>query len=231
MEAEESALTVNGYQQMHSLENSEMVQLYRDAGFSGRVGWGERPAILVIDLAQAWTSPTEELGSDVEDVVSATTRLLAVAREQDVPIIFTTMAYDPALIGAGPVALAKTPHLKKMISGSDLVQLRPELQKRENEPLVEKPHASAFFGTNVLSMLVGLEADTVIVVGVSTSGCIRSTCESAFNNNFRVILPEEAVADRSHTAHQAALLDIDARMGDVMPLDDVITHLQTIRQG
>lgn len=216
---------VNSYETMHSLQNEDMVQLYREAGFSGRVGWGSRPAVLVIDLAQAWTSPQEELGSDVEDVVSATVRVLTAARSQQVPIIFTTMAYDPSLVEPGPVALAKTPHLRHMISGTPLVELRPELARRQEEPLVEKPHASAFFGTNVLSALVGLGADTVIVVGVSTSGCIRSTCESAFNNNFRVIVPQEAVADRSHTAHQAALLDIDARMGDLTTVDDTISHL------
>lgn len=216
------------YEQMHSMQNSDMVHLYKEAGFSGRVGWGASPAVLVIDLATAWTSPTEELGADVEDVMSSTIKILAVAREKGLPIIFTTMAYDPALIEAGPVAVAKTPHLKKMIKGSDLVQLRPELERRSDEPLVEKPHASAFFGTNVLSALIGLHADTVVVVGVSTSGCIRSTCESAFNNNFHVIVPQEAVADRSHTAHQAALLDIDARMGDIVSLEETLEHLNAI---
>lgn len=216
------------YRHMHSLQNEELVQLYREAGFAGRVGWGSRPVVLVIDLAQAWTSPEEELGSNVEDVVSATTRVLGVARDQGVPIIFTTMAYDPALVEPGPVALAKTPHLRSMVSGSDLVRLRPELERRSDEPLVEKPHASAFFGTNVLSALIGLGTDTVIVVGVSTSGCIRSTCESAFNNNFRVIVPCEAVADRSHTAHQAALLDIDARMADVTTVDQTLTQLNNL---
>lgn len=216
------------YAEAHSLENHEMRELYKAAGFSGRVGWGKTPAVLVIDMAGAWTAPEEELGSNVEDVMAATVKVLEAAREKDLPIIFTTMAYDPAFIEAGPVTTAKTPHVKQMLRGSDRVQLRPELQRRETEPLVEKPHASAFFGTNVLSMLVGQGVDTVIVVGVSTSGCIRSTCESAFNNNFHVIVPREAVGDRSHTAHEAALLDIDARMGDLVALDDVLAHVEAL---
>lgn len=216
------------YAQAHSLENTEMLELYREAGFSGRVGWGKTPAVLVIDMAAAWTAPEEELGSNVEDVMDATVAVLDAARAKGLPIIFTTMAYDPAFIEAGPVTTAKTPHVKGMLRGSERVQLRPELRRTEIEPLIEKPHASAFFGTNVLSMLVGQGVDTVIVVGVSTSGCIRSTCESAFNNNLHVIVPQEAVGDRSHTAHQAALLDIDARMADVETLDAVIKHIETL---
>ena len=214
------------YEAAHSLDNAEMVRLYREAGFLGRVGWGARPAFLVIDLAGAWTSQEEQLGADVEGALGETVRLLEAGRDVGVPIIFTTMAYDTGLVEAGPVVTSKTPHAKEMLHGSERVRLRPELGRRDEEPLVEKPRASAFFGTNVLSMLVGLGADTVIVTGVSTSGCIRSTCESAFNHNLRAILPREAVADRSHTAHQAALLDIDARFGDVVTSDDVLAHLK-----
>jgi maleamate amidohydrolase len=85
-------------------------------------------------------------------------------------------------------------------------------------------------------MLLGYRVDTTIVVGCSTSGCIRATCESAFNYNFHVIVPEEAVGDRSSSAHDASLFDIDARFGDVMPLREVATHLTaryelTVGQG
>ncbi|WP_329246832.1 isochorismatase family protein [Actinoallomurus sp. NBC_01490] len=211
----------------HSLDDPELRKLYREAGFSGRVGWGSRPAVLVIDMAKAWTDRDEQLGADVEPTLKAVVTLLGAAREHDVPIIFTTMAYDPAMIEAGPVVTAKTPHSKLMLRGSERTRLCPELGRRDDEPLVEKPRASAFFGTNVLSMLVGLGADTVIVVGVSTSGCVRSTCESAFNHNLHVIVPRDAVADRSTSAHAGALMDIDARFGDVTTVDDVLNHLST----
>lgn len=212
----------------HSRKNTEMLELYKAAGFSGRVGWGKKPAVLVIDMAGAWTAPDEELGSNVDSVLESTISVVEAARAKSLPIIYTTMAYDPEFIEAGPVTVKKTPHAKKMLRGSERVQLHPALKRLDSEPLVEKPHASAFFGTNVLSMLIGQRVDTVIVVGVSTSGCIRSTCESGFNNNFHVIVPEEAVGDRSYTAHEAALLDIDARMGDVMPLTDVTNHLENL---
>jgi len=213
----------------HSLDDPELRRLYEDAGFCGRVGWGRAPAVLVIDMANAWTDRGEQLGSDAEATLTAVVDVLGAAREQGLPIVFTTMAYDAALMSAGPVVTAKTPHSRLMLQGSDRIRLRPELGRRDDEPLVEKPRASAFFGTNVLSMLVGQGVDTVIVVGVSTSGCVRSTCESGFNHNLRVIVPREAVSDRSPSAHAAALMDIDARFGDVTRLEDVLAHLRTMR--
>jgi maleamate amidohydrolase len=213
--------------QFHSLSNQGLRDQYRAAGFAGRVGWGRRPAVLVIDMAGAWTTPGEQLGSDLGGVVEQITRLLGAARQRgDIPIFFTTMAYDPDLKGIGTVVRRKTPHTELMVRGSDRVKLISELGRRPNEALIEKPRASAFFGTNLLSMLISEQVDTTIIVGCSTSGCIRATAESAFNNNFHAIIPAEAVGDRSWSAHEAALFDIDARLGDVMPVDEVLAHLQ-----
>lgn len=213
--------------QYHSLSNPELRDQYRAAGFAGRIGWGERPAILVIDMAGAWTTPGEQLGSDLRGVTEQIRRILDVARERgDVPIYFTTMAYDPELKELGEIVRRKTPHTVLMVRGSDRVQLIPELGRRPNEPFIEKPRASAFFGTNLLSMLISERVDTTVIVGCSTSGCIRATAESAFNHNFHAIIPAEAVGDRSWSAHEGALFDIDARLGDVMPIDAVLAHLQ-----
>jgi maleamate amidohydrolase len=212
----------------HSHDNPALREQYHKAGFGGRVGWGERPAVLVIDMAGAWTHTDEQLGSDLSSVLGNIKMLLAVARRKAVPIYFTTMAYDPALREAGEVALRKLPHLAKMIRGSERVQLEPSLERREDEPLIEKPRASAFRNTNLLSELISERVDTTIIVGCSTSGCIRATAESAFDLNFHAIVPREAVGDRSPSAHAATLFDIDMRMADVMPLAQVIEHLETL---
>ena len=213
--------------QYHSLANQALREQYLAAGFAGRVGWGQRPAILVIDMAGAWTTPSEQIGSDLGAVVAQIKRILDVARERaDIPIFFTTMAYDAELKEIGEVVRRKTPHAELMVRGSERVQLIPELQRRPEEPLIEKPRASAFFGTNLLSMLISERVDTTVILGCSTSGCIRATAESAFNDNFHVIVPAEAVGDRSWSAHEAALFDIDARLGDVMPVDNVLAHLR-----
>jgi maleamate amidohydrolase len=206
---------------VHGFGNSAVRELYARAGFGGRVGWGERPALLVIDMAKAWVDSTEQLGADLSDVLGSIVRLLEVARRKGLPIYFTTMAYDPAMREVGAIVLLKTPHTGKMVRGSDRVQLADALERRGDEPLIEKPRASAFYGTNLRSMLQSDGVDTVIVTGCSTSGCIRASAESAFNENLRVIVPAKAVGDRSPTAHEANLFDIDARYGDVVSLEGV----------
>ncbi|NMR19209.1 isochorismatase family protein [Cellulomonas fimi] len=212
----------------HSLDNAELREFYAGAGFAGRVGWGERPAVLVIDMAGAWTNPGAQIGTDLSAVESSIVDLLAVARAKGLPIIFTTMAWDPSFAEIGEVVRRKTPHSEKMLIGSENVALRPSLERRADEPLVNKPRASAFFGTNVEAMLTSAKVDTTIVVGCSTSGCIRATAESAFNRGYHVIVPAEAVGDRSASAHAANLFDIDARYADVEPLQDVLRTLSAL---
>lgn len=215
----------------HSLTNPDLRELYAAAGFAGRVGWGERPAILVIDMAGAWTDPGEQIGSDLSAVEQHIVEILRVGREKGLPIIFTTMAWDPSLSEIGEVVRRKTPHSERMLIGSERVALRPALERRPEEPLVVKPRASAMYATNVDSMLVSAKVDTVIVVGCSTSGCIRATAESAFNRGYHVIVPAEAVGDRSPSAHEANLFDIDARYADVEPVQEVLAKLSTLSRG
>jgi nicotinamidase-related amidase len=210
----------------HGLSNLALRRQYEAAGFGGRVGWGARPALLVIDMAGAWTNPGERLGSDLSGVMRSILTLLPIARRQGVPIFFTTMAYGSS-VEAGEVVCRKLPHTVEMLRGSARVQLAPELDRQPHEPLIEKPRASAFFGTNLLSLLIDARADTLVVTGCSTSGCIRGTCESAHNYNFHTIVPAEAVGDRSASAHQANLFDIDMRYADVVPLQEVQDHLSS----
>lgn len=215
-------------EQIHCLDNPTLRRQYEAAGFCGRVGWGGSPALLVIDMAGAWTTPNEQLGSDFHEVMANIQRLLAVARAKDIPIFFTTMAYDQSGADLTDVTRLKTPHSMRMIRGSDRVRLAPELQRQPGEALVEKPRASAFFNTNLLSLLISAGIDTVVVTGCSTSGCVRSTCESALDYGLHAIVPAEAVGDRSQSAHLASLFDIDARYADVMPLQEVLEHLANL---
>ena len=209
----------------HAYGDPELIQQYLQAGFGGRVGWGRRPALLVIDMAGAWTRTEEMIGSDLADVTKSIQRLLEVFRKKDLPRYFTTMAFDESMRDVGSVASKKTPHLLKMVRGSERVALIPELGRRVDEPLIEKPRGSSFFGTNLTAQLISDGVDTVVVTGCSTSGCVRASCESAIDLNFRVIVPRQAVGDRSESAHAAALFDIDNRYGDVVELDAALSHL------
>jgi nicotinamidase-related amidase len=210
----------------NSFKSTAIREQYDRAGFAGRVGWGARPALLVIDMAKAWVDPNERLGSDLSGVLGNIQSLLAVAREARMPIFFTTMAYgSPAEIGS--VVSRKLAHLDTMVKGSERVALAAELGRMPHEPLIEKPRASAFFGTHLLDMLISERIDTVVVTGCSTSGCIRATCESAFNYNFHTLVPREAVGDRNPLAHEANLFDIDARYADVVSMDSALEHLRS----
>lgn len=215
----------------HRIGNERLLDQYEHAGFVGRVGFGRRPAVLVIDMGRAWLDPTCPIGSDLSAVLGNIVRLLDVARSTDIPVFFTTMAYDPEMAEVGRNVMAKVPHVSWLVRGSEWVELSPALGRRPNEPLIEKQRGSAFFGTTLMSQLTARDIDTTVIVGCSTSGCIRATATDAHDENFRVIVPAEAVGDRSASAHAANLFDIDARYGDVMPLDAVIAELKQYVHG
>jgi len=204
-------------------------EFYLTHGFGGRVGFGSTPAIAVIDMARSWLDESSPLGSrNVGDVMGNVLKILEVGRQRQIPIFFTTMAFDPAGVEAkGPIG-RKLPLLSDMGSlerGSPLVELDPRLERRRDEPLIEKQRASAFWGTPFLSYLVGRRVDTLIITGCSTSGCIRSTAESAHNYNFHTIVVGDAVGDRSRLAHECNLIDIDIRFGDVVLTEEVVARL------
>src|SRR5260370_42357591 len=157
----------------HSLSNGAIRQQYDAAGFAGRVGWGERPALLVIDMAKAWVDPRERLGSALSSVLPAIEAIRGVARQRSMPIFFTTMAYgSPAEVGS--VVARKLAHLDEMLRGSDRVAVAPELGRRPTEPLIEKPRASAFFGTHLLDRLISHRVYSLVAHVSSSNRCYRA---------------------------------------------------------
>jgi nicotinamidase-related amidase len=215
----------------HSLENESLRKFYDQRGFSGRVGFGVSPAVLVIDLAKAWTDPTSQLGSDLSSVINATNRILDVARGAALPIYFTTMAFEPGLRDCGDVVKKKKPHSEILIRDSEWVKIHPALRVQPNEVVIVKQRASAFYGTTLLSQLIAQRVDTLIITGCSTSGCVRASAQAAHDNNLHTIVVREAVGDRSRTAHEANLFDIDARMGDVVSIEEVLRYLEQRKQS
>lgn len=207
-------------------------QFYEAKGFGGRKGFGRRPAILVIDLARAWIDESSPIGSrNLEPVVENTALILEAARNKSVPIFFTIMAFDKAGIEtAGPVGKKAYDSVKgkSFTRGTPMVELDPRLGRREDEIVIEKPRGSAFWESPLLSYLIGRDVDTVIVTGCSTSGCVRSTSESAHNLNFHAIVGEEAVGDRHPLAHEANLTDIDLRFADVTPVAEIVEYLSSL---
>lgn len=204
---------------------------YQSRGFGGRVGYGKTPALVVIDLAESWLDESSPLGSNnLRSVLDNTVTLLACARAANIPVFFTTMAYEAADI-AGPLGrkLLHASQGRSLEAGTSRVRLDPRLERRDTEPLIVKPRASAFWGTAFDAHLVTHGVDTLIIAGCSTSGCIRATAESAHNLNLHPIVVRQAVGDRSAVAHEANLTDIDLRYGDVVGLDDVAGYLAARR--
>jgi nicotinamidase-related amidase len=195
-------------------------------GFHGRAGFGKRPALLVIDMSVGFTDPESPLHCDLEPVVAAIEQLLAAARASRFPVFYTTVAYDSAGKERAAVFIDKVPALLTLEAGSRWVEIDPRLEPQAGEPVVKKLFASAFYGTALASMLAAQQVDGVIVTGASTSGCVRATAVDALQHGYRVVVPREAVGDRNAAAHEANLYDIDAKYGDVLPLDEVLVHLE-----
>jgi nicotinamidase-related amidase len=143
-------------------------------------------------------------------------------------VAFTTVLYDDPRAEAGAF-LDKVPALARLARGSRWVEVDPRLGRRRLEPIYEKKYASAFFGTSLASWLVAQRVDTVVVAGFTTSGCVRASVVDALQHGFRPVVPVDCIGDRSAPQHQANLVDIEAKYGDVVPLADVVAALKRQR--
>jgi nicotinamidase-related amidase len=201
--------------------------IYQQRGFQRRIGFGQRPALINIDLANAWTRPGHAFSCDGMDVViPAVQALNAAARESGIPIIYTTTAYEVVDGPNSDMGLwnRKIP-LEALRVGSEDVAIDERIAPRDGEVVVVKKRASALHGTNVSSYLTAHGVDTVILTGVTMAGCVRHTAEDAIAEGFRPIVVREAVGDRVPGVMQWNLFDIDAKFGDVESLDVVLEYL------
>jgi nicotinamidase-related amidase len=203
----------------------DKVEIYRQADLGGRVGFGERPAVLVVDFQKSFCTPGYVGGADFSEAVGNTAVLLQACRASGVPVIFTVVAYQDARREAGRF-LDKCPALKLCLVGADAVALDPRLGRLPSEPCLVKKYASSFFGTDLSPMLVMLGVDTLIVTGCTTSGCVRATVVDGMQHGYRVTVPRECVADIAAEPHEANLFDIDAKYGDVLTLDETLAHVR-----
>jgi maleamate amidohydrolase len=196
------------------------------AGFHGRAGFGDRPALLVVDMNVAFTDPRSPLACDLDDVVGAIARLLDEARRAQIPVVYTTVAYDEAGKQAAAAFIDKVPALLTLEAGTGWVEIDPRIAPRPGEPVLTKLFASAFHGTTLGSLLVAAGCDSVVVTGASTSGCVRATVVDALQHGYRPLVPREAVGDRNPRAHEASLYDVDAKYGDVVSLGEALDYLE-----
>src|SRR5438132_10252719 len=205
----------------------ETFDFYVRKGFAARVGFGARPALLVIDIIRAFTDLRSPLASNLDDQVAAIRTLLAAARERDMPVIFSTVAYDADLQEAG-IWIRKIPSNSWLVEGSEWVALDARLDRQPREMLLVKKYASCFFGTDLAARLVSRQVDTLLITGCTTSGCVRATAVDACSLGLHTIVVQEAVGDRADLPHIANLFDIDANYGDVVQTDEALGYLQAL---
>ncbi|MBP1154944.1 MULTISPECIES: isochorismatase family protein [unclassified Paenibacillus] len=206
-------------------------QFFKEKGFGMNIGFGKRPALVIIDLTPAFTdykNPRMLLASNLESQIAANNRLLEAAHSRKIPVIFTRVAYDDDNFrDAGAWAL-KQKGLETLKAGTTGVEIDPALDYQEGDMILTKKYASAFFGTDLTSRLVSQGVDTVILTGCSTSGCVRASAVDGISSGFRPIVVREAVGDRSQMAHEQSLFDLQAKYAEVVSIEEVLEYFDKI---
>jgi len=205
----------------------DLREKYLQRNWGHRVGFGERPALVVIDLVNYWLDTTTQMGSPLGSVVESTCRILQAARGSGIPIFFTTLAYDSA---DPPVLHDKRYKWDIGADPGDVFDLDPRLERRPTEKVIYKPYSSAFKATNFHEMLTSLRVDTLIVTGISTSHCVYTTCRDAMDS-VNVVVAREAVGERCELMHRVNLLDIEIDMADVLSEAEVIRCIEGVAAG
>ncbi|MEO9327017.1 isochorismatase family protein [Gordonia aurantiaca] len=207
---------------------TQLRERYRRGGLLGRLTPGKAPAVVVVDLQFGFTEPQYGPGCDLDAVVEATNELLAAARESGVPVVFTTIAFPVDGDGIGGTWLQKMPAMKELREGTRPVEIDSRLGMRDDEHLVVKQTASAFAHTGLAEKLREMGVDSVIITGATTSGCVRATAVDACAADFPAFVVRECVGDREAAPHNASLLDIDAKYGDVIDVQEAIHMVRSV---
>jgi maleamate amidohydrolase len=197
------------------------LDIYKKQNFANSVGIGERPALVLVDFVLGFTDPEHFGGGNIKPAIERTRALLAVARARGWPVAHTRVVYADDGSDAGSFA-RKAPGLLKLTETSPLSQIVDEVKPEVGELIVRKRQASAFFGTEFSSWLAWKRADTLLVAGCTTSGCVRATVVDAVSHNMRTIVLTDCVGDRAMGPHEANLFDMGQKYADLMTSDEVI---------
>ncbi len=203
-------------------------EIYEQARLGQAFSLGERPAVLVVDFSRGFTDPECALGADMTNEVEATRRVVDAARELNLPVIFTTIGFEPNLKD-GALWTQKIPALGELQIGGKWVEIDPRLERREDEMVILKKGASAFFGTNLAAVLATQKVDTVVLCGATTSGCIRATAIDLLQSGYPALVPRECIGDRASEPHEANLVDLQAKYADVVSIEDALAYLESVR--
>lgn len=207
-----------------SADKDELSANYSGA-FDGLLPFGKHPALLIVDFVMAYLDKTSPLYAGAEEALASAERLLAAARKVKIPVIFTNVVYQPG--GAdGGLFYQKIPALSVFVKGSPLGEFPPSLQPMHGEQIVSKQYASAFFGTTLASDLAAKNIDTLLITGMSTSGCVRATALDALQHGFAPFIVRDACGDRHVAPHDANLFDLQAKYAEVISEGEACAFLR-----
>ncbi len=201
---------------------------FAQRGFGLSSGFGRRPAVLVIDMIQAFTDPKAMLGAELSPQIVATQALLTSARARGLPIFFSTVSYDDVDFRDAGIWALKQKGVMTLRAGTPAVELDPRLQRLPGEGWLVKKYASCFFGTDLTSRLLSRGVDTLVLAGCTTSGCVRASAVDALQSGLRPMVVRECVGDRSRSAHEQSLFDLQAKYADVVGLDETCRYIEQL---
>lgn len=194
--------------------------------FDGRLTFGKHPALLIVDLVMAYLDKGSPLYAGAEDVLASNERLLAAARNAGIPVIFTNVVYQDGGSDGG-LFYKKIPALSVFVKGSPLGAFPPSLEPMSGECIITKQFASAFFGTPLTETLVKKGIDTLLITGLSTSGCVRATALDALQSGFTPFVVRDACGDRHSAPHEANLFDLQAKYAEVVSESEACALLRS----
>ncbi|MGI9352379.1 MAG: isochorismatase family protein [Rhizobiaceae bacterium] len=211
--------------------SSEIDQNYRDAGFHATQTWGRNPAIILIDFAQAYYDPASPLygGELCKQALKHANLLADAARQFAEPLFLTKVEYDHKGINGGAF-YQKIPALVCFDKGNEYQDFAADLNVHASDIVIDKQYPSAFFATSLSSTLRWMQVDTLLIAGLSTSGCVRATCVDSISNGFITIIVEDAVGDRAEKPHKANLFDMSAKYADLCRTEEAITYLKSTHE-
>ncbi|MCE2494182.1 MAG: isochorismatase family protein [Alphaproteobacteria bacterium] len=207
------------------------LEIYARQGLGTRMGFGEQPALLIIDFSNGFNDPESLGGGNIQAAIDHTETLLGAARHHGIPVAFTTHCYAGDGSEDGVFNLKISGLAEKLTRDTEATEVVDQLAPRPGEKVIEKQYPSGFFQTDLSGWLAMRRVDTAIVAGCTTSGCVRATVVDAMGHGFRPIVPRECVGDRAQAPHEANLFDMEQKYADVMSLDEVLEELDKLNPG
>lgn len=192
--------------------------------YGNKIGYGAKPALILVDFVEAYFDPACDLYADVEENLQSALRVRAAARDAGIPVIYTNVVYHPSGVNGGRFFQKALP-LRNLVAGNPMGKWPKGLEPAADELVITKQYPSAFFGTSLAPTLTSQAIDSLIITGVTTSGCIRATCIDTSSYGFIPIVVEEACGDRHEAPHEANIFDMNAKYADVVTEAEAIAYL------